>query len=383
MEEILITGVGQIPAGEHWDSSLREMGAKAVRLALQNAGNPEPQALFVGNMLSMNISNQAHLATLIADRADLVGIEAATVEAGGASGGAAIRQAVLAVKSGLVDCAIALGVEKFTDKAGGELESALATNMDGDFEAMQGLTTTSQAAMLMQRYLMQYKAERSAFAGFALNAHKNGAGNPNAMFQKAIKADTYLKAEMVSEPLNMFDIAPFVDGAAAIVLTRSSLNKGSAQPVKVSASALSTDTLSLHDRVDVLEFRSVARCAQKAFDQAGLRPGQINLFEYDDQFGIFAALALEATGFCERGQAWKMALEDEIGLGGRLPCATFGGNKARGFAGGATGIYQAVEAVLQLRGDAKANQVPGATHAMIQGIGGPGSTCVSHILSKI
>jgi acetyl-CoA C-acetyltransferase len=111
--------------------------------------------------------------------------------------------------------------------------------------------------------------------------------------------------------------------------------------------------------------------------------GQINFFEYHDAFSIYAALSLEAAGFAERGQGWTLARDDTINLKGRLPCATMGGLKARGNPGGATGVYQAVEATLQLRGAAGSNQVANASAGMIQSLGGPASTAVTHILTKI
>jgi len=117
--------------------------------------------------------------------------------------------------------------------------------------------------------------------------------------------------------------------------------------------------------------------------QASLTLDHISLFEYHDTFSIFAALALEAVGFAIRGKGWKLAADGQISLKWRIPCATMGGLKARGFPGGATGVYQAVEAAQQLRGQAGANQVEGATYALIQSLGGPASTAVSHILERL
>src|SRR5690606_16932491 len=123
----------------------------------------------------------------------------------------ALRQGYLAVKSGMVDVALVIGVEKFTDKVGAAVDEALATTSDSDFEAVQGLTPAAQAALLMKRYMHEYDVPKDGFAGFALTAHANGVANKNAMFRKAIKAETYAKAEMVSDPLNMFDMAPNAD----------------------------------------------------------------------------------------------------------------------------------------------------------------------------
>ena len=387
MTDIVIAGIGQTPVGEHWDVSLRKLAVDAIKAALKDSGGLKPQALFVGNMLAPNLSNQAHLGSLIADTAGLTGIEAMTVEASGASGGAALRQGYLAIASGMVDVALVVGVEKFTDKIGVDVEEAIATESDADFEAIHGMTTTAQAAMLIKRYMYENNVPENGFAGFALTAHANGAGNKNAMFRKAIKAETYTKADMVSEPLNMFDIAPNADGAAALVLTRRELvpsNGHASHPlVKVAGSASSSDTLALHDRKDILSFDTAQISASKAMKQAGITLDQINFFEYHDVFSIYAALQLEAVGFATRGQGWKLAADGEIGLKGKIPCATMGGMKARGFAGGASGVYQAVEAVTQLRGHAEANQIAGAKFGLIQSLGGPASTAVSHILQKL
>src|SRR5512147_1790579 len=223
MTEVVIAGIGQTEVGEHWDIGLRELAHAAIQDALKDAGGLKPQSLFVGNMLAPNLSNQAHLGVLLADYAGLLGMEAVTIEAAGASGGAALRQGYLAVASGMVDAALVVGVEKFTDKIGSEVDTALASTSDSDFEAIQGMTPAAQAALIMKRYMHEYVVPAHGFAGFALTAHANGVNNPCAMYRKAVKPEMYAKAEMVSDPLNMFDMAPNADGAAALVLTRRDL----------------------------------------------------------------------------------------------------------------------------------------------------------------
>jgi acetyl-CoA C-acetyltransferase len=385
MSEVVIAGIGQTEVGEHWEISLRDLALDAIQGALRDSGGLRPQALFVGNMLAPNLSNQAHLGALLTDYAGLTGIEAITIEAAGASGGAALRQGYMAVASGMVDAALVVGVEKFTDKIGPDVDSALATTFDSDFEAVQGMTLTAQAALLMRRYMHENDVPEHGFAGFALTAHANGAGNPCAMFRKAIKLETYARAELVSEPLNMFDIAPTADGAAAVLLTRRELLPVQfPHPlIKISGSASAADTLALHDRRDVLEFEAMRISAEKAIRQAGISLEQIGFLEYHDAYSIYAALALEAIGFAGRGQGWKLAADGALARDGRIPCATMGGLKARGFPGGATGIYQAVEAALQLRGEAGTNQLPGVKLGLIQSVGGPGSTVVSHVLEAL
>jgi acetyl-CoA C-acetyltransferase len=385
MTEVVIAGIGQTEVGEHWDVGLRDLAFTAIQEAVKDSGGLKPQSLFVGNMLAPNLSNQAHLGALLADYAGLLGIEAVTIEAAGASGGAALRQGYLAVASGFVDVALVVGVEKFTDKVGSGVDAALATTGDSDFESIQGMTPAAQAALLMKRYIHEYEVPKDGFAGFALTAHANGVANKVAMFRKPIKPETYSKAEMVSDPLNMFDMAPNADGAAALLLTRRELipSERNHPLVKISGSAASSDTLALHDRKDMLYFDTAQISAGKAMKQAGLTLDKINFFEYHDTFGIYAALQLEAVGFAIKGKGWKLAADNEISLKGKIPCATMGGMKARGFAGGASGVYQAVDAVNQLRGNAEANQIPNAKIGLIQSLGGPASTAVSHILERI
>jgi acetyl-CoA C-acetyltransferase len=382
MAEAVIAGIGQTAVGEHYDISLRDLAFQAIEEAINDAGGLRPEMLFVGNMLAPVVSRQAHLGTLIADYMGLVGIEALSVEAGGASGGAALRMAFLAIASGEVDVALVVGVEKFTDQLGPEAEAALTISLDSDFEAVQGSTPSAQAALLMRRYMYEYNVPHEGFAGFPVTAHANGASNPRAMFRRAISTETYNRSGYVNEPLNLFDIAPFADGAAAVLLTRPDhIPIPSSRPrVSISGSSMVTDRLALHDRSDPLGLHAARLSVERACRQAGILPGDVDLFELYDSYSVIAAMSLEAAGFAIRGEGWKLAEENEINLNGSIPVATFGGLKARGNPGGATGIYQAVEACLQLRGQAGENQVPGAQKAMIQCLGGPASTAVTHVL---
>ncbi len=385
MSDVVIAGIGQVAVGEHWEIPLRSLAVRAMRAAIQDAGGLLPQALYVGNALASNLSRQAHLGTLLADYGALVGVEAETVEAGDASGGAALRQAYLAVKSGLVDVALAVGVEKFTDVVGATVETALATLTDSDFEAEQGLTPAAQAALLARRYQLEYDVPPDGLAGFPIAAHAHAVHNPHAMYRRAISLPAYQKAAPVCDPLTVFDLAPNGDGAAAVVLTRRDLLPPDyPHPLtRIAASAVATDTLALHDRADPLDFAALRRAVEWALAKAQLTREQIHLLEYHDASSIHAALSLEASGFASRGAGWQLAANGDIALTGRLPCATMGGLKARGHAGGASGLYQAVEAVLQLRGRAGPNQVPEARYAMIQSLSGPASYAVVHILERM
>ena len=385
MSDVVIAGIGQTPVGEHWEISLRELAYDAIKAARDESGGLLPQAIFVGNMLAPQLSRQAHLGALIAEQAGLVGAEAATIEAGGASGGAALRAGYLAVASGQVDVALVVGVEKFTDQVGSGVEEALATGTDSDYEAVHGLTPTAQAALLMRRYQHEYQVPPDALAGFALAAHANGAGNPNAMYQKAITLETYRKGGWVSDPLRLFDVAPYADGAAALVLTRRELLPAHfAQPlVRIAASSVATDRLALHDRPQPLDFQAARLSVGRVCQRAHITPLQVDFFELFDAYTIYAALSLEAAGFAGPGEGWRLAQDGQLGLQGSLPISTLGGLKARGNPGGATGVYQAVEAVLQLRGQAGQNQVPEARRGLVQSLGGPAATVATHLLEAV
>jgi acetyl-CoA C-acetyltransferase len=297
----------------------------------------------------------------------------------------ALRQAYMMVSAGAADAVLVCGIEKLTDKTGSGVETAISSAVDSDYEAVQGLTPTAQAALIMQRYLHEFDLGHESLAGFPVTAHANGVSNPYAMFRRAIKVESYTKAGTASDQLNMFDIAPNADGSAALLLTRRDLLPPPyTRPlVRISGSSSVSDTLALHDRTDPLTFRAARLSAERALRQAGILPADIDFFELFDAFSIYAALSLEAAGFAERGAGWQQARDGKINLDGSLPISTFGGLKARGNPGGATGIYQVVEAVTQLRGKAGDNQVKNARRALVQCLGGPASSAATHVIERV
>ena len=234
----------------------------------------------------------------------------------------------------------------------------------------------------MQRYMYQYGWKHEDFAQFSINAHANGVHNPNARFQKAISLDTYNKAVTIADPINVMDASPIGDGAAAIVLVPAEkLRSNNGRPlIRVAGSGAATDSTAVHGRKDPLWLKAAELSAKKAYQQAGIGPENINFFEYHDAFTIMATLSLEAAGFAERGQGVRLAVENEIGIKGKIPVATLGGLKARGHPVGATGMYQLVEVIQQLRGEAGQTQIEGARYGMAQNIGGSGSNIIAHIL---
>jgi acetyl-CoA C-acetyltransferase len=379
MRDVVIVGIGQTPVEEHWEKSLRHLAHDAIVPALADAQVEMVDALYVGNMLSGQISGQEHLGALIADFSGLRGIEAMKIEAACASGGAALRAGYLAVASGAHEVVLVCGVEKMTDGIGSVVTNALATAADQEYEVSQGISFVGLNALLMRRYMCEYDVPHKAFAGFTVNAHRNAAHNPMAMFRKPISEAAYLKAGMIADPINLMDSSPVCDGAACLVLAPAEHYQARAR-ARILASAVATDTLAVHDRRDPLFLEAAALSSQKAYAQAGVMPSGIHLFELHDAFSIMSALSLEACGFAARGTGVRMAEDGEIAIGGRIPISTMGGLKARGHPVGATGVYQVLEVVQQLTGQAGANQVQGATIGMAQNIGGSGATVITHIL---
>jgi len=384
MRDVSIIGIGQVQVGEHWTVSLRHLALNAIQAAMLDAGVDQVDSLYVGNMLASVLSRQQHLGALVADFAGMRGVEGVTVEAAGASGGAALRQGVLAVQSGAVDQVLVVGVEKMTDMVGAGVDSAQAISIDADYEAVHGVTSAASGALLMRRYLHEYGVQLANFAGFSVNAHANGAGNPYAMFQRPIKASNFLRAPLVADPVNLFDCAPAGDGAAALVLCPAERAADMVpHPIRVAASALVTDAPAVHDRPDPLFLAAVNSAVGRAYQAAGIGPDQIDVFELHDSFTVMAALQLEAAGFALRGQGWTLAENGDIALDGRIPISTHGGLKARGDVGGATGVYQVVEIVRQLRNAAGDCQVLNPRRGMALNLGGAGGTAVAHILELL
>lgn len=382
MRKVAIIGIGQTSVSEHWEKSLRELAGDAIFAALNDAGVESIDSLFVGNMLSGSLNHQDNLGVYIADWVGLHHIEAVKIEAACGSGGAALRAGLIAVASGEIETAVVVGVEKMTDNKPSETTAALATAADADYEAIHGLSFVAINALVMQRYMFEYGWSHVDFAPFSIIAHANAVHNPYARLQFPVTDAEYRMSRMVADPINLLDASPIGDGAAAIVLVPADkiISSIPHPKITITGSASATDTLAVHDRHDPLWLIAAETSARKAYSQAGVSPADIDLFELHDAFSIMSALSLEACGFAERGQGPRLGLENEISIHGRIPIATRGGLKARGHPVGATGIYQVVEVVQQLRGEAGETQVEAARIGMAQNIGGSGSTVITHIL---
>ena len=382
MRKVAILGIGQTKIDEHWDKSLREIGGEAAFAAMQDAGMEKVDALFVGNMLSPLVSAQNQLGTFFSDWIGLWHQEAVKVEAAYASGAAAFRAGLMAVAAGELDSALVIGVEKMTDKAGHDVTAALATAADADYEVEQGVSFVGINALVMRRYMHEFGWKHADFAPFSINAHENAMHNPFARLHQKINVDQFEKSSMVATPINLLDASPIGDGAAAVIIVPAEkVASVNGRPrVTVAGSASATDSIAVHSRKDPLFLSAAYQSSRRAYEMANVEAKDIDVFELHDAFSIMSALSLEACGFAERGQGVRLGLDNEISPNGRVPVCTRGGLKARGHPVGATGIYQIVEIVQQVRGECGETQVDGAQIGMAQNIGGSGATILTHIL---
>jgi acetyl-CoA C-acetyltransferase len=381
MRDVSVLGIGQTVVAEHWGRSIRELAAEAGGKAREDAGIERVDALYVGNMLAGILCGQENLATLVADTLGILPVEALKIEAACASGGAALRAAGLAVASGAHDYALVVGVEKMTDLTTDGVTSALATAADADYEAGLGISFVALNALLMRRYMHEHGVRHEDFAPFSINSHRNAVDNPHAMYRQPITVEDFARSPIVADPINILDSAGICDGAAAVLIGPTS-EAGRARPggIRIAASTCATDSVGLAERPDPLDWRAVGESARQAYRQAGVGPKDIDLYEIHDAFTIVSVLSLEAAGFADRGTALKLAAEGRIAREGDVPICTLGGLKGRGHPVGASGTYQIVEVVQQLRGAAGAAQIKGARTGMAQSVGGSGSVAVTHVL---
>ena len=377
MRSVSVVGIGQLPVEKASDLSLRQLGGEVVRQAMEDAGVDRVDALFASNMLADEIQGQKHIASLIAEEANLFGVEALQVRAAMASGAAAIRVAFLSVASGEADLAIAVGVEKMSE---GVATPALSKALDTEREVPDGATMITKNADLKRMYLDRYSVPDDGLVKFPVVAHDNARSNPFALYKKTISPSEVQSSRVIHAPLHLFECSPICDGAAAVVLAPSEQARAlNPETVQLLASSVVTDRFRIDDREDPLQLEAAYRSSHDAYRKANINREDIHLFEVHDAFSIMACLQLEAAGFAEPGQGWRLAVEDEIRLQGQIPITTMGGLKARGHPIGATGLYQACEIVLQLTGRAGENQVRNAEIGMMQSVGGTASTVLTHI----
>lgn len=385
MRAVSIIGASMTQFGALKDRTLRDLIVEAGEEALRDAGlGPEAiDMLVVGNMAAPVLGGQNHLGPFAAAALGMPDVPAVHVEAACGSGGAAVREAVLAVSAGAADSALVIGVEKLTGPATGEITQALACAADVDTEVQVGTSFASLLAMATRRYMYELGTTREELAAVAVKNHRHGLLNPKAHLRKAVTLEDVLNAPMVADPLTRFDCSPISDGAAAVVVcARERARDRHARPIDVLGHGAGAQAISLHDLPTLTEMGSSVRAGQVAYRMAGLGPAAIDVAELHDGFTIVELLALEGLGFFDKGEAGAASYAGLTALEGPRPVNPSGGLKSKGHPVGASGVAQVYEIVHQLRGTAGERQVAGAEVGLVHSIGGSGATCVVHILGR-
>ncbi len=385
-EEVAVIGAGQSRFGV-LEEGTKALFAEAFFECLESVDNGlDPgkiEEAFIGSM-SFGGAQLGNLAGLMTEQVGLKYIPTRKVENACASSSYALRDAWLAIRSGLVDLALVAGVEKMTDLPPDRRRYWLGVSGDTEWERLAGSTFAGLYALMACRHMHEYGTKREALAQVAVKNHKYGSQNPKAHFQRAIKLQDVLEAPMLARPLTLYDSCPISDGATALLLTSwEGAKRFTDTPIRILASSGASDFLALHDREEITRVEGTVRAGMEAFRQARLSPKEVDLAELHDAFTIGEIMALEDLGFCAKGQGGTWTLDGRTEIGGDVAVNTSGGLKAKGHPLGATGAGQVVEVFRQLRSEAeKGRQVPDAEVALTHNVGGSGATIAVHIFSR-
>ncbi|MEM1611925.1 MAG: beta-ketoacyl synthase N-terminal-like domain-containing protein [Desulfurococcaceae archaeon] len=390
MDRVFVAGVGMTKIGRHFDKHAKELFAEALWKAINDAGGLKPQAIVVGNMTSSVLMQQDSLGALVADYAGFRGIPAFKVEGACGSGGVALYTGYALVKSGLVDVVAVGGVEKLTEAVTEVTTRALAQAADADYEVFYGATFTGLNAMLARLYMNVFGYTDEDLSYWSLKMHEYASYNPYAQLPRKAAMKEILESPMIADPIRLFHAAPLGDGAAVVLLVRGeekakeiAKSTGRDVLVEIPSVAVSTDSVDLASRNDLLTMESTVKASREALSKAGLTIRDVDYVELHDAFHITAYVSLEDLGFAPKGLAVKLYREGRFQKGDKPEVNFSGGLKARGHPVGATGVYQASEAVMQIRGDFPGYKASSPETAIIHNIGGISTIAAIAVFKRV
>jgi acetyl-CoA C-acetyltransferase len=386
MRGVSIIGIGKTKFGVFPDRSLKSLIAEAGKKALLDARIDASmiQAFYLGNFAATGFNRQNHVAPYAATAIGLPNVPCTRFEAACASSGAALREAVISVGSGLYDFILVGGVEKMNSVDTPRVTEYLAQAADWETEAKIGATFPSMFALMATRHMHDYGTTREQISQVAVKNHSNGAKNPDAHMQKEITLEKAAKSTvLVAEPLNLYDCSLITDGAAAVVVCASDLAaQYTNNPIDVIGHGQASDSFCMYQKKDITRFEATIAAGRRAFEMAQISSDDVDVVEVHDCFTIAEIIAIEDLGFCKKGQGGPFTIEGMTAIGGKIPVNTSGGLKSKGHPVGATGVAQVAELVLQLRDQAGPRQVKDAEIALAHNLGGSGASCVVHILQR-
>ncbi len=369
MRDVYVAGGAMTRFGRFPNRSIEDLGREAILGALSDAGlrQADVEVGYAGHARTGRIhARENGVAQLCFWAAGIREVPLTGVGNFCASGSTALREAWIAVGSGLYDVAIALGVEKLSARA----ERGQPLTSDGmEMEGRLGFSPPAFFALSADRYMATTGADRTTFAKVAVKNRRHAGLNPHAHFREPITVDEVLAAPLVVDPFTRLSCCPTSDGAAAVVLVsdRARAAVGGRGAVRIAASSLASGG---YRREDLATFSIDRRAAATAYEMAGFGPGDLDLAEVHDAFTYTEVAHYEDLGFCDSGDGARLVEDGVTALGGALPVSTSGGLLSRGHPLGATGIAQAIEVVQQLRGEAGARQVEGARTGLAHCVGG-------------
>jgi acetyl-CoA C-acetyltransferase len=384
MDPVRVAGVGLTHYGEHPERTARDLFAEAGLAAHGDAGVDagDVEELFYGNFMGELAEDQGHQGPLVAEAVG-VSAPATRYESACASSGAAVREAVRAVRSGAVDVALVGGAERMTNLDTATNTKALSIAADALYEVRAGVTFPGAYALMQRAYVREHGGTREDLAEIAVKNHENALDNEYAQFNKAITVEKALAAPMIADPVGLYDSCPITDGAAAAVLVSDSYasEAGLDAPVAITGAGQGTDRLALQDRPSLWATPGTERAAETAYAEAGVGPGDVDVAEVHDCFTIAEVLAIEALGFYEAGTGIGAARRGETARDGDLPVNLSGGLKAKGHPVGATGAGQVAALTELLEGrHVNADAVPDARVGVAHNAGGTLASATVHVL---
>lgn len=384
-KRVAIVGVGMSKFGEIWDKNLRDITLEAAMYSIFDAGikGSDISGVTIGNMSAGRFTGQEHLGAQAVDQGGLGNVPSYSVEAACASGGAAVRHAYMAIKSGEHDSMMVLGCEKMSDVNQTEAMNTISVASDWEWEGLFGATFPALYAFMARRHMLEYGTTEEQMSKVTVKNHANAAHNPWAQFQRPVPLKVVMGSALLADPIRVLHSAPVTDGAAGLIMcSEEKASEYTDTPVFIEASAQAGDTLALHDRDDICTMKAVSISVREALKRTGLTINDIDVFELHDSFTIGEIIITEDIGIAKKGEGGKAIDEGLTDIGGKFPVNPSGGLKARGHPIGATGVAQIVELVLQLRGDAEGRQIDGVEKGMAVNIGGTGATSIVHIVGR-
>ncbi|MCB1175741.1 MAG: thiolase domain-containing protein [Leptospiraceae bacterium] len=385
MKETSIIGAYETKHGDHKKLGLRDLIAEAGNGAIADAGidRADIEAVYVGNYAGTGFNGQNTMGSLVATVLGLGDKPAMRLEGACASGGLAVRQAMLAVASGQHETVMAFGVEKMNGLDPDKTMKIVAEGQDQDLEGGYCISGPSGFAMNAVRHMHEFGTTREQMAMVAEKNFYHGSLNPYAHKQRIIKLDRIIKAPQVSYPFGIHDVSLVTDAAAAVIITTRERAKALVKkPVRILGSGHGGDYFTVAMKGDSVSFPASVKAANEAFNMAGIQRTEIDVLECHDCFTVTEIINIEDLGFVEKGKGGPFTAEGHTRLGGKLPVNTSGGLKAKGHPIGCTGVGQIVEMTFQLRDQAEGRQVANAKHAMTHVLGGPGAVSAVHILGR-